>query len=216
MPATCIILVGGYMYHGRDGHRGHMHHENLSGNGSFQYRIPPSWGPEREYGAVPYRFRAFCVDLRLWSILTDLDPRQQAAAVVLRLTGQAREAARTLTPEEMQHGGIVRGRFVDPISYIMTGLSSRYSQLGDESRLAAMMEFQAFQRYQGENIDALLDRFDLVRRREEPRDRRRLPPALAVAAAALAHLLEREVAAQPPAKVPGVRQGARRACGRRV
>ena len=56
LPATAIILVGGLMYGGGNRHGGGgMHQENLS-SGSFQYRIPPSWGPEREYS--PSRPRA--------------------------------------------------------------------------------------------------------------------------------------------------------------
>ncbi len=42
---------------------------------NFNYRIPPQWGPEMEHSNPPYRFRAWCMDVRLWTMLTDLDPR---------------------------------------------------------------------------------------------------------------------------------------------
>ena len=74
-----------------------------------------------ERQAQPYRFRAWCVDIRLWSTLTDLAPDQQAAAIILRLEGAAHESARCLSQQEIANGGIVRGRRLDPVSYILAG-----------------------------------------------------------------------------------------------
>ena len=56
---------------------------------NFNYRIPPGWGPEHSHH---YSFRAWYTDLRLWSMITDLTPSAQAAAVVIRLC-RAREVA---------------------------------------------------------------------------------------------------------------------------
>ena len=155
-------------------HRGHRSEPSNAGgalptlqNSSFNYRIPPSWGPEREHGPNPYRFRAFCTDVRLWASITDLPSSAQAAALVLRLTGQAYETGRAIPAEELQNGGYIRGVHYDGIGYVLAGLTMRYAQLGDESRLGAMMEFLNFQRLPGENINILLDRYDLVRRRAE-------------------------------------------------
>ncbi len=134
---------------------------------NFNYRIPPQWGPEMEHAQPPYRFRAWCMDVRLWTMLTDLDPRQQCAAMIMRLTGHAWESARTLTRNEINNGGVLQGRRLDPVSFLMAGLAQRYAQLGDESRLAAMVEFQSFQRLQGEGINQLLDRYSIVRHRAE-------------------------------------------------
>ena len=136
-------------------------------NSSFNYRVPPSWGPEREHGPNPYRFRAFCTDVRLWTEITDLPSSAQAAALVMRLTGQARETARSIPCEELRNGGWVRGVRYDAVGYILAGLTARYAQLGDESRLAAMMEFMNFHRNPGEDINIFFDRYDLVRRRAE-------------------------------------------------
>ncbi len=86
---------------------------------------------------------------------------------MLRLLGQARETARTLTDDELRNGGEIRGVHQDPLTYILVGLQQRYGQFGDESRLAAMVEYQAFERRQGEGINQLLDRYDVVRARAE-------------------------------------------------
>ena len=135
--------------------------------GNFQHRLPPEWGPEMESAHPAYTFRAWCTDIRLWSQLTDLRPHQQSAAIILRLTGTAGQSARAMTHEEQTTGGIINGRRLDAVSYIMAGLAMRYARLGDESRLAAMTQYEAFQRYPNENIDQLLDRFDQVRYRAE-------------------------------------------------
>ena len=57
----------------------------------FNYRIPPYWTPEFEQN---YSFRAYMTDISIWILLTDLQPHQQAAAIVMRLGGAARELAR--------------------------------------------------------------------------------------------------------------------------
>ena len=57
------------------------------GCGDFNYRVPPWWNPEHER---EYSFRAYMTDLAIWVMLTDLQPHQQAAAIVMRLGGSAR------------------------------------------------------------------------------------------------------------------------------
>ena len=54
-----------------------------------------------------------------------------------------------------------------PVSYILAGLAMRYGQLGDESRLQAITEYQCFNKYPGEHIDELLSRFIVVRIRAQ-------------------------------------------------
>ena len=94
---------------------------NLGGS-QCNYRTPPSWGPERD---AQYPFRAYCLDVRLWTMVTDLPPRQQGAALIMRLTGAAKHSTRTLSPDEIYNGGVVRGRRLEPIGYILAGLSMR-------------------------------------------------------------------------------------------
>ena len=94
----------------------------------------------------------------LWSMLTDLAPHQQVAAIILRLEGAARELARTLTPQEITNGGMINGVMVDPVSYIVYGLHARFAQLGEESRLVAMTEMLSFSRGPRESINEVLSK----------------------------------------------------------
>jgi hypothetical protein len=55
-------------------------------------------------------------------MLTDLQPAQQAAAIVMRLGGSARELVRSITPDEIMHGGQINGVQVDPVTYVVYGL----------------------------------------------------------------------------------------------
>ena len=70
-------------------------------------------------------------------MLTDLQPAQQAAAIVMRLGGAARELVRSITPDEILNGGQINGVQVDPITYIVAGLQQRFAMLDDEHRLAS-------------------------------------------------------------------------------
>ena len=72
---------------------------------SFNYRIPPSWSPE----------------------LTDMDPHQQCAAIIMRLGGQARELARMISPQEIVAGGMRDGQLLDPVTYLLGALQSRFA-----------------------------------------------------------------------------------------
>ena len=99
----------------------------------------------------------------MWVLLTDLQPQQQAAAIVMRLQGGAREFARMITPQELMNGGLHNGVMVDPVTYVIAGLHARFSPLEEESRLSAMTEMMAFTRKPGESINAVLSRYEVVR-----------------------------------------------------
>ena len=96
-------------------------------------------------------------------MITDLTPRQQAAAIIMRLTGAARDQARCITLQEITQGGVINGVQLDPVAYILAGLEMKFGQLRDEARIAAMTEFSAFSRKPNESINALLSRFEVVR-----------------------------------------------------
>ena len=98
-------------------------------------------------------------------MLTDLAPHQQAAAIVMRLGGAARELARTISPQELVHGGVVNGVQLDPVSYILHGLYQRFAQLGEKSRLIAMNDMPACHRKPNERINGVLTRYEVVRQR---------------------------------------------------
>ena len=129
---------------------------------NFNYRIPPSWSPENDQ---QYSFRAFMTDISLWIMLTDLQPHQQCAAIIMRLGGSAREMARMITPQEMMNGGMLNGVAVDAVTYLLGALHAKFSALEEESRLTAMTEMLAFNRKPSESINALLARYEVVRQR---------------------------------------------------
>ena len=133
-----------------------------AGQRDFNYRIPPSWTPENE---ATYSFRAYMTDMSIWIMLTDLQPHQQCAAIVMRLGGAAREMARMISPQEMMHGGQVNGQALGPVEYLLGSLHGRFSALEEESRLTSMTEMLAFTRKPGETINALLARYETVRQR---------------------------------------------------
>ena len=99
--------------------------------------------------------------MQIWVHLTDLNVRQQAAAICMALRGTAQEMIRQISPTELQFGGVVGGRQLDPVSYILVVLALRFAQLDDESRLQAMTELWAFDKHSGENVNELLAAFKL-------------------------------------------------------
>ena len=125
-------------------------------------RLPPRWDPSME-GALP--FRTWMQDVMLWTICTDMQPPQQCAAIISQLGGQARELARTLSPAEVFGGGIINGVQLDPVSFLMHGLSTRFGPLDEENRLQAAQALLTFARRQGETIDTLISRFEITRAR---------------------------------------------------
>ena len=132
------------------------------GSSTTSLRLPPRWEPGME-NTLP--FRVWLQDLMLWTIGTDLQPHQQCAAIIQQLGGAARELARSLSPAEVYQGGIVNGVQLDPVSYLLHGLSARFGPLDEESRLRATQDLLSFTRRQGETVDTLISRFELVRAR---------------------------------------------------
>ena len=104
------------------------------GEGSqVSYRVPPGWSPEREGSG--YSFRNYITDLTLWIMLTDLAPHQQAAAIIMRLGGAAREMARTITPQEIINAGpsfVHHTRSAHPICPTWRGKSTRGHDRDDD------------------------------------------------------------------------------------
>ena len=65
----------------------------------------------------------------------------------------------------MAMGGMINGQQLDPVTYLLAGLQARFAALAEESRLKSMTEIMAFARKPGENINALLARYEIVRQR---------------------------------------------------
>ena len=93
-------------------------------------------------------------------MLTDLQEYQEAATIVMRLGGAARELVRAITPNELIAGGVINGVQLAPVSYIIAGLQMRFAQLEDETRLAAGDQLLSFRRRPNESINATLSRYD--------------------------------------------------------
>ena len=102
-------------------------------------------------------------DISLRIMLTDLQPRQHCAAVIMRLGGSAREMARVVTLQEMMSGGVLNGNMVDPVTFLLGALHARFSALEEESRLTAMTEMLAFSRRHNEPMNSLLAREQQLR-----------------------------------------------------
>ena len=120
-------------------------------------RVPPSWGPDSE---TTYSFEHYSQDVLLWTMVTDLQPYQQCAALISRLRGGARELARHMQANEMLNGGIVNGVQVDSVTLLFHALQQRYAPMSEETRLVALTNIMTFHRRQGERINDLLTRFE--------------------------------------------------------
>ena len=127
-----------------------------------QGRLPPSWGPERE---SQYPFSDWARDILLWTIMSDWDNSRKAAAILSQLSGGAQEFARQLPPAVIIAGGSINGVQVDPVTYLMHELSSRFGRMSEEVRLESLRSLFEFHSKPNERIDTLLERFDTVRAR---------------------------------------------------
>ena len=141
MTVTCHMVPG-------------AHHTNT--------RLPPRWEPGLE-DSLP--FRTWLQDLLLWTITSDLEPHRQAALIISQLGGAARELARTLTPQEIFQGGVINGQQLDPVSFLIHGLSTRFSPLDDEIRIRAAQDLLHFHGKGNEAVDVLITRFETIRAR---------------------------------------------------
>ena len=104
-------------------------------------------------------------DISLCVMLTDLAPSQQCAAIIMRLGGQARELARMVSPQEIMSGRWHDGVLLDPVTYLLGAPQLWFACLEEEMRLQSMTEMLACARRSGENINALLARYEVVRQR---------------------------------------------------
>ena len=129
-------------------------------HGSSTARVPPAWTPEHER---QYPFATWVDDIYNWCLNNNDQPHQQCAAITMQLGGAARELARTMTPQERMHGGIVNGVQVDPVTMLFHGLQERFGPLGEETRMTAMVELMTFDRRHGERINEVASRFEVTR-----------------------------------------------------
>ena len=121
------------------------------GGSSSGTRDPPGWGPEM---AGRYSFSEWTRDLLIWSIAQgDVEPHRQCAMVVRQLRGAAQELGRTLDHNIILNRGMLNGVHVDGMTYLLSILSERYVDLGEEVRLKAITELMQFTRQGNETIE---------------------------------------------------------------
>ena len=140
-----------HRHHGR-----HRAHRGADEDDRGHDRVPPAWGPESWRTTT---FRAWTTDIMLWLRTCPYTPPQQCAAIIRRLTGAAREAARSISADEIENGGYLTGQYYDPVSYLLAGLELRFGNLDEEQRQMAANGLHAFRRHQGESTDELLSRY---------------------------------------------------------
>ena len=141
-----------------------------------QNRLPPQWGPAMEERPIPYLFREWMTDIRLWVTHTDLHPAAQVEMIIPRLSGRASSAVERLSEDERRLGGIINGLQLDPVSFLLESLRIRLdydntirdriirAQLARElDRLMTLRRYQQFVRYPDESIAHMIRRFNLVR-----------------------------------------------------
>ena len=73
--------------------------------------------------------------------------------------------ARLMGPAEVHQGGMVDGVQLDPVSFLVYGLSARFAPLDEEHRLQAVTRLLPFSRRPHETIDNLITRFEVTRQR---------------------------------------------------
>ena len=109
-------------------------------------------------------------DLVLWASATDLDPVRQGPVAALQITGAAREIVREIPPQHLRDGvqdpqqGHIPG-----LMLLARALTDRYGPLESEVATRAISELVTFTRMQGESVDALLVRFEVLRVRAQQR-----------------------------------------------
>ena len=127
-------------------------------------RVPPTWSLERDKF---YPLRTYIQDLELWSAATDLQIERMAPAVVLRLTGAARNIAREIPVELLRDGQ----DFINPdgnqarrsgMQVLVRVLQQRYRALPQEQQIFAVSELMTFHRLHHETTDEMLARWDVV------------------------------------------------------
>ena len=118
----------------------------------------------------------------MWSASTDLEQAQQGPAVILRLSGGAREMRRTLDCTIAAYGATVdlqdgNGPVqITGLATVLRGLSREYAPLDYEASITAMSDLLSFRKTAQESVDISLSRFSSIRQRANM-EGQGLPPA---------------------------------------
>ena len=83
-----------------------------------------------------------------------------------RLAGRSRpHRGESIGVNELLYGGTIGGAQLEPVSYLITGLHLRFGQTYHDAKLAARTEFRSFGSCQGESVDCMISRYEVVRER---------------------------------------------------
>jgi hypothetical protein len=138
------------------------HGAPIGGYGSASSKVPPEWDPcwNRSY---PYKL--WVQDVMMWAASTELAIEQRGPALVLRLSGAARDVCRTLDPAMAAYGTAIDlndgngPRQFSGLACILRGLSKEFAPLDYENAIATMSDLLSFRRLPSETIDVSLSRF---------------------------------------------------------
>jgi hypothetical protein len=140
----------------------------LGGFGAATDKVPPEWNPS---WSRQYPFKTWLQDIMMWSASSTLDITQQGPAVVLRLSGGAREMTRTIDVQVAAGGQAVDLNdgngpvHLSGLAVILRGLSKNFSPLDYETSVVAISDLLAYSKLQGETVDAALSRFYTLRQK---------------------------------------------------
>ena len=118
--------------------------------------------------AWQYPLQKYVKDLMVWSISTDIDTHQQGPRAMLQLGGRARELIDQVDTRILQHGEMAdyndgRGLSTQSgIEALCNRLHIRFGELETETIIRSLIEYYAFNRLPGEDVDQALTRYDIL------------------------------------------------------
>ena len=127
-------------------------------------KVPPAWHPVRE---SQYPLWVWAQDLQKWTMATELPLERQGPAVVMQLGGMAKVLGREMDAATLSRGtyepdGNGGNTHITGTAHLLRVLIRRFGELDEEQSVRLISQLFGFSRMQGENIDQILTRFDLI------------------------------------------------------
>ena len=124
----------------------------------------PRWNPR---GRTPFHTWVRQVSTWVTSTSDNLPNQQQARAIIMAMEGDAQQFASSVSERALDQGAIVNGMPLDPVSYLLYSLTSRFGTpdpVNVMQRGCVIIDFKA---NSGEGVENILDRFRSARRQTE-------------------------------------------------
>ena len=138
-------------------------------------KVPPYWDESLSRNTP---FRIWVADLRLWAAATELPEARIGPSVALRLGGTARALVREIPTDSLVQGeqhptvpptydamGQEIFQLRRGIDIIINILTRKFAPLEQENRIRVLNDFFRFRKQYGEDIDAIITRYELIRYR---------------------------------------------------